>query len=126
MMRGLLVFLVWWYAFGYVANYSSIWHGQTYRATGVQVALKNGEVLTGDLRQNWSGHWVLTQSDGVERLFADQDATSMAFRPRAEPLGFFQQWRSWGPVVLLCGVYVLYLLWPLFSPLFQLSRAKPR
>ena len=117
MMRGLLAFFVWWYAFGYIANYSSIWHGQTYPATGVQVTLKSGEALRGDLHRDWGGHWVLIQSDGVERLFTDHDATSMAFRPRVEPLGFFQQWRSWGPVVLLCAAYLLYLLWPLFPRL---------
>lgn len=117
MMRGLLAFIVWWYAFGYVANYASIWHGHAYPATGVQVALRGGEVLRGDLHRDWSGHWVLIQSDGVERQFADQDATSMEFRPRAESLSFTQQWRSWGPVVLCCAVYLLYLLQPLFPRL---------
>jgi hypothetical protein len=112
MQRLLIGFLVWWFSFGFVASYASIWNSQAYPAENVSVTLKDSRFLTGDLRQDWDRKWVLTQPDGSESRFNDSEVLVMAFPPQlsGESLGYAKMWRGWVPVVIFAGAFFLWLL----------------
>lgn len=114
MIRIVMGFVLWWFSFGFVATYASIWHSQTYPSRNVSVTLTESRFLTGDLHQDWNRKWVLTEADGRENRFNDSEVVVMAFSPPppGAALGYAKMWRSWGPVVIFTGVFWLWLLAP--------------
>lgn len=114
MIRFVVIMIAWYCSFFPAVNYGETWNLRAHPAQGVRVQLQDGREFDGALSRNWDGQWVLSRTDGVVTTFDDKKVSWMSFQKPGAPLGFWRSWRSWGPVILVCGLFTFALAWPWF------------
>jgi hypothetical protein len=95
---GLLFFLL-----DPAVKYGAIWNLRAHPAPGVEVLLRDGRKVSGELTLDWSSAWVVRDGEGAEVRFNDKGYQYMQFpAPRTKAAtGLFEAWRSFLPLVLV-------------------------
>jgi len=120
MIRLLCALLVWYFAFGLATTYGGIWHSQSHPSPNASVQFIGGETESGTLRRAWNRDWELTRSDGSKLHFSDASTVVFRYERPAESLTFWQQWRAWGPVVLVSFCFLMFAIMPVLSRVTKL------
>lgn len=111
-MRSIVIIIAWYVFVDLAADYGGTWHLRAHPTQGVRVQLQDGREIDGALSRNWNGRWVLSRTDGSAITFDDDKVIMMSFQKPDAPLGFWSSWRSWGPLILVCGMFTFLLAWP--------------
>ncbi|WP_157008271.1 hypothetical protein [Xenophilus azovorans] len=89
-------------------SFGDTWNLKANPIPGVEVVLRDGQTVRGDLSRTWSGDYTVLQADGRVVVFGKDGFTGMTARPQPDR-GF--PWRSFAPAILLLWAFVLYAGW---------------
>ena len=99
--------ILFFYAFTRVTDYASIWQSQATPMRDVEVTLKGGQTIRGDLWPTWDKRWVVEDAEGRQTTF--QDFQEMRSNPAAQPRDRGTPWRLLLPPAVTAAIYLAFI-----------------